>query len=420
MRIKEVRKVCDYLGCDTDWNAIEQICTDQFMIAADLFKSKVFLSDLFVSELIRRIVREKWIFDMESAEYLLPFDISYFQKYYEHVKSYICDDPKILSAIPIQLEYGFSYEKALNPVRRLHYLSWIMQNKCECNESEFCCMLDYMEGGCDFEYGQIYISLLRIIRYIIEINEKYISVSVQDKVIWTYIWADKLYDEITAQIHSGSIVLNTYQNELDEFVKQIVPNCNSIVRVETLDVIDPSQMDITRICLLGSIELSIEFYGRDRDSEIQHIIGKVGEKLGTWIKSYNTLYEIMISHEKGKNEWNTFFNKNYQKEMNRLQITAFHMNENALPSETNQEYIQKILDQDSVSETDKSIILIECIGGPDYETSILLESFIQKFFLDSDIMSELNDYILAAVVLLRLPKEASDRLKKAIYNKAEG
>ena len=78
VRIKEIRNACDYPGSDTDWNAIEQICTDQFIIAADLLKSKVFLSDIFVSELIQRIVREKWIFDTESAEYLLQFDISYF------------------------------------------------------------------------------------------------------------------------------------------------------------------------------------------------------------------------------------------------------------------------------------------------------------------------------------------------------
>lgn len=124
---------------------------------------------------------------MDSVKYLLPFDISYFQQYYEYKSSFICDNPKIISCIPIQLEKGLDFEKTLNPVRRLHYLSWIMQTNRECNEDEFGCMLDYMEGECDSDYGQIYISLLRTVYYIMQVNEKYVSVPVQDKIIWTYI-----------------------------------------------------------------------------------------------------------------------------------------------------------------------------------------------------------------------------------------
>lgn len=417
VRIKEVRTACDYLDCDIDWNAIEQISTNQYANAVNLLKAKVFLSDKFISELIRRIVREGWIFEMDSADYLLPFDISYFQQFYEYKNSFICDNQKILSSLPIQLDKGLSFEKALNPIRRLHYLSWIMQNKHECDGDKFGCMLDYMEGGCDFDYGQIYISLLRIVYYIMQVNEKYVSVPVQDKIIWTYIWTDKIFDEIIEHIHSGAGSLSEYKNNLSQCAKNIMPRHTSIAYMQISDVIDPSQINITRICLLGSIQLSIEFFCQARNQEIQCIIRKIGERLGSWLKSYDILYEFLISHEDSRNEWGTFFNKNYRKEINKLQVIAFQVKEEDLPRENNREDIQRILRQDFLSEIDRNTILLECMNKPDSETVKLLEMFLQKFFLDLDIMSEVDDYILAAAILFRLPKEDNENIKKEIMLK---
>ena len=37
-----------------------------------------------------------------------------------------------------------------------------------------------------------------------------------------------------------------------------------------------------------------------------------------------------------------------------------------------------------------------------------------KVFLDLDIMSELNDYILAADILMRLPNKTSEKLKREL------
>lgn len=414
VRIKEVRNTCGYLGCDIDWDVIEQISTDQYANAVNLLKAKVFLSDKFINELIQKIVREGWIFELDSANYLLPFDISYFQQYYEYESSFICDNPKIISSIPIQLEKGLVFEKTLNPIRRLHFLSWIMQNNRECNEDEFGCMLDYMEGGCDFDYGQTYISILRIVYYIMQVNEKYVSVPVQDRMIWTYIWADKIFDEIIACIHSGISTLSEYQKNLSQCAKNIIPCYTSMAYIETLDVIDPSQINITRICLLGSIQLYTEFWSQDRHQEIQCNIRRIGERLDSWLKSYDTLYEFLISHENSRNEWKTFFNKNYRKEINRLQVIAFQVNDDNLLSENDQEDIQRILGQESLSIIDKSIILLKCMSKPDHETIILLERFLQKFFLDLDTMSELNDYILATVILMRLPNETNEKLKREL------
>ena len=235
-------------------------------------------------------------------------------------------------------------------------------------------------------------------------------------MIWTYIWADKIFDEIIASIHSGTSTLSEYQKNLSQCAKNIMPCYTSMAYMETLDVIDPSQINITRICLLGSIQLYTEFWSQDRHQAIQCNIRRIGERLDSWLKSYDTLYEFLISHENSRNEWKSFFNKNYRKEINRLQVIAFQMKEEDLPSENNED-IQRILTQDSLTEIDKSVILLECMNRPDLETVKLLEKFLEKFFLNLDIMSELNDYILAAVILLRLPKEDNQKLKKEIMLK---
>ena len=162
-------------------------------------------------------------------------------------------------------------------------------------------------------------------------------------------------------------------------MKNITPGFTSIEYMETLDVIDPSQINIARICLLVSIQLSIEFFGKNRNPEIQYIIRRIGERLGSWLKSYDTLYDFLISHEDSKNEWNTFFNKNYRKEINRLQVIAFQVNDDNLLSENDQEDIQRILEQDSLSIIDKNIILLKCMSKPEHETIILLEKFCKSF-----------------------------------------
>lgn len=90
------------------------------------------------------------------------------------------------------------------------------------------------------------------------------------------------------------------------------------------------------------------------------------------------------------------------------------MNDDNLLSENDQEDIQRILGQESLSIIDKSIILLKCMSKPDHETIILLERFLQKFFLDLDTMSELNDYILATVILMRLPNETNEKLKREL------
>ena len=109
--------------------------------------------------------------------------------------------------------------------------------------------------------------------------------------------------------------------------------------------------------------------------------------------------------------------KNYRKEINRLQVIAFQVKEEDLPRENNREDIQRILGQDFLSEIDRNTILLECMNKPDSETVKLLEMFLQKFFLDLDIMSEVNDFILAAAILFRLPKEDNDNIKKEIMLK---
>lgn len=417
VRINEARQAYKYLDCNVDMEMIEQISTEDYIHSANMLNKKIRINESYIEEQIQLLVKEKWICEISAIEYFLPGEVSYFKQFYDYDSLYLCDNQEILLSIPINLQEGYNCERSLNPVRCLHYLSWILHNNFNHDSNSLNCMFEFMEGGCNHKYGLIYIALLKLVFKAMEEFETYALQPIQNRIIWTYVWVDKIYDEMVKWIQMSDDLLDEYQKDLCECVKKFVANSKNSTNLENYDVIDPSQMGIMRLCFLGSIELFLNLDWENQDVEMGSILQVIERNITIWLKVDGASLEFFLSHEQTKNEWNTFFAANYRKEWNKILRRARDISKEELFPENNILELQRILQQDTMSPMDKSMIILECLKQPDGETVILLKSILQKFYLDTDIMIKAEDYDLPEIVLSRLPEKYSDQFRKDVILK---
>lgn len=412
VRIKEARKIYEYLGTSPNLDMIELLSTENYREASEQLRTYIGICDSYIKQQICSIVEENWFSDEEALHYILPGDVSYFKQLYDYGNCTMCKDREIQSAIPIPISEEYNCGRSLNPVRRLHYLAWIMQEDCKYDGNEYACMFEFLEGGVYAEYGQIYNALLKIVFGAMVEIKKYSIEPIQNRIIWTYIWVDKLYEELIFQIHSKNFSLNKYLNTLCERTNELKQHYDYSEGTDVFDVIDPSQMNLMRLCLLGSVELCLNLDRVKKGEEIHALAKEIEKNLKLWFQTDGALVEFFVSHENAKNEWKTFFSRNYRKELNKLQQLALGVSEDTLPLENNIHELQRILKEDAVSEVDKTIITMECLNRLDSVSVELLESILQKFYIDTDILAKPTDYLLSEFVLLKLPIDFRNQFRK--------
>lgn len=412
VRIKEARKIYEYLGTSPNLDMIELLSTENYREASEQLRTYIGICDSYIKQQICSIVEENWFSDEEALHYILPGDVSYFKQLYDYGNCTMCKDREIQSAIPIPISEEYNCGRSLNPVRRLHYLAWIMQEDCKYDGNEYACMFEFLEGGVYAEYGQIYNALLKIVFGAMVEIKKYSIEPIQNRIIWTYIWVDKLYEELIFQIHSKNFSLNKYLNTLCERTNELKQHYDYSEGTDVFDVIDPSQMNLMRLCLLGSVELCLNLDRVKKGEEIHALAKEIEKNLKLWFQTDGALVEFFVSHENAKNEWKTFFSRNYRKELNKLQQLALGVSEDTLPLENNIHELQRILKEDAVSEVDKTIITMECLNRLDSVSVELLESILQKFYIDTDIFAKPTDYLLSEFVLLKLPIDFRNQFRK--------
>ena len=301
---------------------------------------------------------------------------------------------------------------SLNPVRRLHYLEYLMQNETNRDIDEFCCMFEFLEGGNCCTYGKVYFGILRIIYAAMQEIEFYFAEPMQNQIIWTYIWTDKLYEELILQLKMGTFTLNKYQDSLSKYVEQLEQGLEGNKDVGSLDIIHPDKINVVRIGLLGSVELCLKYWGKNKDEEIKGMAKAIQDSLQFWLKPEGALIEFVVSQEKSRNEWRTFLAKDYRKELNELQKLVFGKGEDCIGIENDFLEIKKILTKKEIEVTDKSIIYLGCLNMPNDKIGKALEDILEKFYLNMDIMDKSEDYAMAEVILSKLPEDYGQQFRR--------
>lgn len=348
----------------------------------------------------------------EQTFFVLASKVSYFKRFYDYEKDLICDDKDVWCAIPLEMKDKYNCGMSLNPVRRLHYLEYLMQNETHRDIDEFCCMFEFLEGGNCCTYGKIYFDILKIIYAAMQEIEFYFAEPMQNQIIWTYIWTDKIYEELILQLQMGTFTLDKYHDTLSKYVDQLEQGVEGNKDVGSLDIIHPEKIDVMRIGLLGSVELCLKYWGKNKDEEIKVMAKAMQNGLHVWLKSEDALIEFVVSQEGAENEWKTFFAKDYRKELNELQKLVFGKGEDCIGIENDFLELKKILTKKEIEVTDKSIIYLGCLNMPNDKICKALEGILEKFYLNMDIMDKSEDYAMAEVILSKLPEDYGQQFRR--------
>lgn len=254
---------------------------------------------------------------------------------YDYETHQIDSESKIQSAIPVKMHEPCNCGRSFNPVRRLHYMSWFMyQNDFDKNDFKY--MFEFLE--------------------------------------------ECLY-------------------ALNECEKNIAQRLDYLEGAEDIDIINPLDMNIIRICFLGNLELCLEFINQDRHNEYINVITEcIMKNLNVSLNSADVIIEFWVSHENRRNEWDTFFARNYRKELNKL-LTIPGTKEKDLLKDNNIIELKKIISNDVMSDVDRWTVVMECLNKPNKETEEILQAIFQKFYLDSDNITLADDYKLAGMIL---------------------
>lgn len=416
VRIREARKAFEYIGCDTNMDIIEQLSTQKYRQAADTLNKQVRLSNSYIKEQILFLINNEIIFDADALNYFLPADVVYFKQMYDYGTHQIDSESKIQSAIPVKIHEPCNCGRSFNPVRRLHYMSWFMyQNDFDKNDFKY--MFEFLEDDSCIKYGQIYITLLHIIYIAMNESDDYAEQPEQNRIIWTYIWADKLYEVMIAQIQSNNLGLEECMYALNECEKNITQRLDYLEEAEDIDIINPLDMNIIRICFLGNLELCLEFIHQGRHNEYINVIMEcIMKNLNVSLNSADVIIEFWVSHENRRNEWDTFFARNYRKELNKL-LTISGTKEKDLLKDNNIMELKKIILNDVMSDADRWTVVMECLNKPNKETEELLQAIFQKFYLDSDNITLADDYKLAGMILSGLAEGSAEQFRKLMIKK---
>lgn len=409
IRIKESRKAYEFLDRDLNLDLIEEISGEDYRKLADFISISVQTDVSYISQQIKMIIENGFLVDKGARRYILPGNVSYFKRFYDYEKDLICDDKDVRSAIPLEMKDKCNCGMSLNPVRRLHYLEYLMQNETNRDIDEFCCMFEFLEGGNCYTYGKIYFDILKIIYAAMQEIEFYFAEPMQNQIIWTYIWIDKIYEELILQLQMGTFTLDKYHNTLSKYADQLEQGNKD---VGSLDIIHPEKIDVMRIGLLGSAELCLKYWGKNKDEEIKGMAKAMQNGLHVWLKSEDALIEFLVSQEGAKNEWRTFLAKDYRTELNELQKLVFGKGEDCIGIEKDFLEIKKILTKKEIEVTDKSIIYLGCLNMPNDEIGKALEGILEKFYLNMNIMDKSEDYAMAEVILSKLPEDYGQQFRR--------
>ena len=423
VRIRAARNVYAFLGNSVDLDVLEQMGGVNYIEAADRLRAELLRSASFVEEQLRYVVKEKHLYHMKAGAYFLPDSAEYFRKFYDHERSFICEDWDILSLIPIRFDGTKPCGRSMHPVRRLHHLAGLVHENKVDNPDEYCCMFAFLRGGNDYRYGQMYIALLRIVFAAMEEHKEYASHSLPNRILWTYIWAGRLFEEIEAQIRKGEIDLEEYQEALCACSEELGKQQRYSPDLKDFDVLHPFQMHSMRLCLLGTVEICMSLC--DAVSVHKCILDQIADGLKTWLSSSDAVLEYRISHIPAGNAWNTPFAADYRRELEKLRGLAYGQTwEEPVPDRME---LQKLLEKDDLSTEDEFLLIIACLNDPDEETTALLKEVLERFYLDKRI-SYIEKYTVVEMILSRLSKdtawnlrkEKAERLKDALIEDAGG
>lgn len=275
------------------------------------------LLDLSVEYEHKRIaygLRNSWLTGENGGKMLLPEKTNYFKQFFdweinetklENIKD------KILEVVPIQLGKKLNWNCCdnHNPVRKLRQLAQTLEENPQEAVTITIEVLSYVDGK-NAVYGRLYMLLLKAIWSFFGKIENYKEETEENRIIWSYLWADEAMTCVSECIQKDEINLDEFISSLEEETDIDIEKDDFWDNVGKQDVLSPIQMNLFKLCVIGSFALC-DNYKNQIGEGLVSILKYANEHLINWVDSWINLREIELSHKDDKNVFGTIFVENF-------------------------------------------------------------------------------------------------------------
>jgi len=424
VRKKELRYIEPYLEeFDYGRQNLALQSMNQYEIAAEEILCLLDMSEKYEDIRIESGLKKEWLLDKDTKKLMLPFQPDYFKQLYDFdANPDISTVVKADAALALPLRFGEigneSQVENHNPVRLLHRLAWLLS--VDASEKEIFAVaetlfsyMDEKEGG----YGYAYIVLLKVVWHLFMELENYKNESYQNRLIWSYLWTDKILTFLVKLEKGNYLDVTTFAKQLEENADLDIKTDGLWDITENEDVISPVHMNLFKICVTGTLKLCSSCESRMKKLS-QGILNSFGECYKQWSSTPIYYREAVLLHKREKNYFGAIFTENYYLSIEKLTRIGNCENEICVNmscgevDNTRMNFLEGILDGEGVGMPE--IIYLFVISRESLEevyVNMIME-IIEKQVLGQAFKSEVIRYRLLAYIVKELPEDFQDEYVK--------
>lgn len=365
-------------------------------------------------------LRNFWLADCRLIKFLLP-EKNYFRQFYDwkRDKTQLKNaNDKLLWAVPVCLQKktaGRNLEN-YNPVSKLRQLAQGMAEQPEHAESMAIEMFSYLDG--EFQiYGRLYMVLLKAAWKMFETDYRYKSDNTENKIIWSYIWADEAAYCVAKWEREENIDLMEFLSRL-ETETEINIDQSGFADRQIEDVLSPVHMNLFKICVTGTLAVC-NCYKQQIGTGLSCILNYVRDHLNAWIDSWISLRELELSHQNDRNAFQSIFSDNF--------FTLIGLLSAMVDEKVSVKYIciEKrielrliaILDHGCLTDNDLSYLFLLTREKRTEEEICQIENIIEKYTLKEEFAADQLRYRALAGIVCELSEKFQERFIEAEYKR---
>ncbi len=259
-------------------------------------------------------LKNKWLHKEDTRKLMLPAKPDYFKQLYDFDV-----DPDISTiakdvALSLPLRFGEVGEEAQtrnhNPVRALHRFAMLLS--AGVSDDDILAETDHLFSYVDDKegkYGSIFIVLLKIVWKLFSERENYKNESYENRLIWTYIWADKILTCLTKLEKEGFLDVAAYGKQLGESADIDIRTDGMWDTTEDEDILSPVHMNLYRLCVTGTLLICSRYEDRMRRIS-ETILDRLIGCYIPWISEPIHYRESELLHKSEKNIFGAIFTEN--------------------------------------------------------------------------------------------------------------
>ena len=424
VRKKELRFIEPYLE-EFDYGRQNLVLQSkgQYEIAAEEILRLLDMSEKYEDIRIESGLKKEWLFDKDTRKLMLPTQPDYFKRLYDfNANPDISTVVKADAALALPLRFGEigneSQVENHNPVRLLHRLAWLLS--VDASEKEIFAgaeilfsFVDEREG----RYGFAFIVILKIVWHLFMELENYENESYENRLIWSYLWADKMLTCLVKLEKEDNLDVAAYAKQLEESADLDIKTDGLWDITEKEDVLSPVHMNLYKLCVTGTLKICSRFESR-MNQLAQRILDSFRACYNQWIRDPIYFREAVLLHERENNSFGAIFMENYYLSIEKLARIGNCEDEFCTNmscgevSNTRMSSFEGILAGEGVGMPE--IIYLFVISRESMEEIYvnMVKKIIEKQVLGQAFQAEVIRYRLLAYIVKELPEDFQDEYVK--------